>query len=238
MDMGFVSVPASRSGVVARDSDCGSTFQTAYLSEDVELDTDFQSRFWQSAPSIDAELDTHGCFTHRYGRYGTQVRSRWTPTSLYLLFTCPYEEICLNPVPVTDKETFGLSNWDVAELFIGSDFHNIRRYKEFAVSLQGEWVDLDIDLDLPDHTVGWQWSSGCEVSARIDRLESVWYGAMRIPFRAIDHRPPVAGRRFRANLFRSQGSPERQWLIAWRAPMQDNFHVPEKFGHLTMVHIG
>jgi hypothetical protein len=37
--------------------------------------------------------------------------------------------------------------------FIGDDFKNIRRYKEFEVSPQGEWVDLDVNLDNPPHEV-------------------------------------------------------------------------------------
>jgi hypothetical protein len=155
--------------------------------------------------------------------------------NLYVLFVCPYEELFLKPSPNVAEETFGLWNWDVAELFIGSDFHNIRRYKEFEVSPQQEWTDLDINLDLPDHTAGWTWNSGFQVAARIDSKAKIWYGAMRIPFASLDARPPVAGRIFRANLFRSQGPPEQRKSIAWKAPMSDTFHVPEKFGRLTLV---
>ena len=50
-----------------------------------------------------------------------------------------------------DIETNELWNWDVAEVFIGSDFKNIRRYREFEVSPQAEWVDLDLNLDAPRH---------------------------------------------------------------------------------------
>jgi hypothetical protein len=132
-------------------------------------------------------------------------------------------------------ETFGLWNWDVAELFISSDFQNIRRYKEFEVSPQREWIDLDINLDLPDHTVGWTWNSGFQVAARIDPKTKIWYGSMRIPLAALDSRPPVPGRIFRANLFRCQGPPDRRKFIAWMAPMSESFHVPEKFGLLTLV---
>ena len=56
----------------------------------------------------------------------------------------------------------------MAEVFIGSDFKNIRRYKEFEISPQGEWVDLDINLDAPRHEDGWVWNSGFQASARID----------------------------------------------------------------------
>ncbi len=54
-------------------------------------------------------------------------------------------------------------------VFIGSDFKNIRRYKELEVPPQGEWVDFDIDLDRQHPEGGWVWNSGCHVAARIDR---------------------------------------------------------------------
>ena len=64
----------------------------------------------------------------------------------------------------------------MAEVFIGADFTDIRRYKEFEISPQGEWMDLDIDLNKPHHEDGWKWNSGFQVSARIDETGSclVW----------------------------------------------------------------
>jgi len=141
----------------------------------------------------------------------------------------------LKPNPDTVAETNELWKWDVAELFIGSDFHNIRRYKEFEASPQGEWIDLDINLALPHHEVGWTWNSGFHVVARIDPKLKVWYGAMKIPFAAIDQRPPADGNVFRTNLFRSQGPPQSQLSIAWKAPMSATFHTPERFGRLVLV---
>jgi hypothetical protein len=167
--------------------------------------------------------------------YRTEIRSRWTKSNLYVLFACPYEELYLKPSPSAAEETYGLWNWDVAELFIGSDFHNIRRYKEFEVSPQREWVDLDINLDLPDHTVGWTWNSGFQVAARIDPKAKIWYAGMQIPFSALNARPPIVGDTFRANLFRSQGPPDHRRSIVWKAPMSDTFHVPEQFGLLELV---
>jgi len=57
---------------------------------------------------------------------------------------------------------------------------------------------------------------------------------MKIPFSAIDTRPPAAGNRLRINLFRSQGPPSARHEIAWQATMSDSFHVPERFGTLTL----
>lgn len=114
-------------------------------------------------------------------------------------------------------------------------FKHIRRYKEFEISPQGEWVDLDIDLDAPHPQGGWKWNSGFQVSARIDEAAHVWYGAMRIPYSAVDNRPAAPGNILRINLFRSQGPPSARHQIAWRAPMSNSFHVPERFGYLKLV---
>ena len=207
-------------------------FNSIYSAREVELDTQPQSAFWQGADPVYAEVGSHGQLVTGYR---TRISSRWTKKSLYLLFECPYEELYLKPSPNVVDETFALWNWDVAELFIGSDFRNIRRYKEFEVSPQGEWIDLDVNLDLPDHTVGWTWNSGFQVATRIDSSAKIWYGAMRIPFAALDTRPPRAGATFRVNLYRSQGPPERKKAIAWMAPMSDTFHTPDRFGLLRLA---
>jgi hypothetical protein len=220
------------SAAYAQDADSSGVFKSIYAAQDVSLETNPRSEFWREAVPVYAEVDVRGSVVPNHR---TEVRSRWTKENLYLLYVCPYEELYLKPAPNTVAETNKLWNWDVAELFIGSNFENIRRYKEFEVSPQGEWIDLDINLDLPNHEVGWMWNSGFQVSARIDRKAKIWYGAMRIPFAALDERPQAAGNIFRANLFRSQGHPKRQKSIAWKAPMSDTFHTPERFGQLELV---
>ncbi len=95
-------------------------------------------------------------------------------------------------------------------MFIGTNFKNIRRYKEFEISPQREWIDLDVNLDLPDHTEGWTWNSGFQVAARIDAGKKIWYGAMKIPFQSARPSPSGCRQSIRANLFRSQGPPRSQ----------------------------
>jgi hypothetical protein len=219
------------SAAYAQDADSG-IFKSVYVVHDVSLETNPHSDFWREAVPVYAEVDVRGSIVPNYR---TEVRSRWTKENLYLLYICPYEELYLKPAPNTVAETNKLWNWDVAELFIGSNLENIRRYKEFEVSPQGEWIDLDINLELPNHEVGWTWNSGFQVAARIDRKAKIWYGAMRIPFAALDERAPAAGNIFRANLFRSQGPPGRQTSIAWKAPLSDTFHTPKRFGQLKLV---
>jgi hypothetical protein len=208
------------------------SIQSTLADSDPRLDTNPTSTFWSGSATIYMDSDPHG---KADPKYRTEIRTRWTSKYLYFLFICPYEELYLKTDPVRAAETNELWKWDVAEAFIGADFQHIRQYKEFEISPQGEWVDLDIDLDHHRPEAGWKWNSGFDVSARIDGDAHVWYGAMKIPFAAIDTRRPAAGNVLRINLFRSQGPPSARHEIAWQAPMSDSFHVPERFGTLTLA---
>ena len=200
--------------------------------EDVAPSTDVTNAFWSGAGVVYAEKAPYG---KDQPRYRTEVRSRWTEKNLYFLFVCPYEALNLKPSPSTSTETFQLWDWDVAEVFIGSDFRNIGRYKEFEISPQGEWVDLDIDVSKPHHEDGWTWNSGFTVAARIDPARKIWYGAMRIPFSALQGDAAAVGDRFRINLFRSQGPAPNRIEVVWQPTMSPTFHTPERFGLLRLV---
>jgi Carbohydrate family 9 binding domain-like len=202
--------------------------ESVQAKEDVSLTLDPASRFWSASSRISMEKDAHG---KAVPAYRTEVRTRWTANNLYFLFVCPYEQLNLKPSPNTRQETNQLWNWDVAEVFLGSDFQDIQRYKEFEISPQGEWIDLDIDLHKPHHEEGWTWNSGFAVLAHIDPATHTWYGAMRIPWNAIDSRPAAAG----SNLFRSQGPPSKNHEVTWQPPMSNTFHTPERFGLIRLV---
>ncbi len=205
--------------------------ESAFVGQDVELVPDPTSPAWQNAPRVIADHDKSGAPIP--GR-PTEIRSLWTKENLYLLYTCPYEALNLKPEPTAAAETPRLWNWDVAEAFIGSDFENIGRYKEFQVSPQGEWVDLDVDRSDPKRQECMRWNSGYAVTARVDAQAKTWYGLMRIPFRAIDARPPEKGRELRVGLYRIAGvEPSRQYF-AWRPTGQASFHYPQAFGILRL----
>lgn len=214
------------------DVDLPRTFESQFVERDNDLALDPAALFWSGATSVAFNHDEMGRATDGHG---TRVWSRWTQTSLYVLFACEYRDLYLKPDPQLDAETYALWEWDVAEIFLGADLNNIRKYKEFEVSPQAEWIDLDVDLDSPRHEDGWLWQSGMEVAARVDEAAHVWYGAMRIPFASLMSTTPHAGIEFRANLLRAQGPPERRVLLAWQPPMRATFHTPEVFGVLRLV---
>lgn len=210
----------------------GDQIESKKATHDVSADTNPNSDFWRGAPPVFAERSTSG---DPMPGYRTEIRSRWTGGNLYLLFISPYEELYLKPDPRTDIETNRLWEWDVAEAFIGSDFQHIRRYKEFEISPQGEWVDLDIDLDSPHHEDGWKWNSGFQSASRIDRNTKTWYGFMKIPYAALDARPAAGGNTLRINFFRCQGPGPDRKLIVWQPTHRRTFHVPEVFGTIKLV---
>jgi len=201
------------------------------VKTDFELTADPNSKAWKGVRGVIAEKGPRG---EAAPGHRTEIRSRWTEGNLYFLFLCPYEKLHLKPDPQTGADTNHLWDWDVAEVFIGSDFQRIRHYKEFEVSPQGEWVDLDIDRDFVQADNGIGWNSGFQAKARIDHEKKVWYTEMKIPFASIDKRRPAEGLEYRVNLYRCQGPTEGRVYIAWQPTGQKTFHVPEAFGRMKL----
>jgi Carbohydrate family 9 binding domain-like len=198
---------------------------------DFALTADPGAAAWKSVQGVVAEKDRFGKVVPHHR---TEIRSRWTDKNVYFLFIAPYDDLYVKPNPTTTAETDKLWDWDVAEAFIGTDFQDIKKYKEFQVSPQSEWVDLAIDRGKtpPSHDVSW--NSGYEVKARVDRDKHVWYGEMRIPLEAIDVKAPKNGVVTRINLYRCQGPPEGRKYINWQPVNNETFHTPEAFGRLRL----
>lgn len=202
------------------------------IGKDFPLTADPNARQWKGVRGVAAD---HGPKGEPVSEHRTEIRSRWTQDNLYVLFICPYRQMHLKPNPSTSTETNKLWDYDVAEIFIGTDFNNIRHYTEFEVSPQGEWVDLDIDRDHPKPEGGWLWNSGFKVKSRIDEAKKIWYGEMQIPMKAIDSRTPRAGNQMRVNLYRIEGAPPNRIYIAWQPTNSATYHVPEAFGRLILA---
>lgn len=205
--------------------------ESAAAPKDFDLTADPTRPEWVDAPRVTAGRNYLG---EAIPGPPTEIRSRWTKEYLYLLYICPYDELNLKANPTPDAETPQLWNWDVAEAFIGSDYAKITRYKEFQVSPQSEWVDLDIDREDPNGQPGMAWNSGYTVKGRIDAQAKIWYGEMRIPFRAIDARAPEPGRELRIGLYRIAGTQPQRKYYAWSPTGQKTFHHPQAFGTLRL----
>lgn len=200
---------------------------------EVPLSADPQAKHWKS---VVPTLVENGPLGEPVPNHRTEIRSLWTEKNLYLLFTCPYEELNLKPDPDTTKDTWRLWEWDVAEVFIGAEMDKIWHYREYQVSPQGEWIDLDIDRKSPLPQGGMLWNSGYKVKARIDAGKKIWYGEFQIPIESINGAVAKAGAEMRINFYRIQGKkPNGYRMLAWQPTGARNYHVPEAFGRLRLV---
>lgn len=224
--MRFLFVLCFNLGLMAADG----VLLSGFAKTAPPLEADPTGALWRKAPMVVAAQD-------RYGKplpeARTEIRSLWTGDDLYFLFSSKYESMYLRPVAQPEKETYGLWDFDVVEVFIGDDLKRINLYKEFEVSPRGEWVDLDIDKSKMNAD-GWKWDSGFTFKTRIDEAAKIWHCVMKIPWKSIAAAAPKAGQEFRLNLYRIEGGPEPRKYITWQAVQSPSFHTPEAFGRLRL----
>jgi hypothetical protein len=199
---------------------------------DFELTADPDAPQWKGVAGVSA---SRNYLNEPIPGSPTEFRSRWSEKTLYLLFICPYDELNLKADPNPAVETPQLWNWDVGEVFIGTDFEHIGHYKELQVSPQGEWVDLDINREDSKAAGGMAWNSGYKVKARINEERHIWYGEMAIPMSALGVTAPKAGTEMRIGLYRIAGAGPNKKFYAWQPTGQKSFHVPQAFGRLRLV---
>lgn len=160
------------------------------------------------------------------------ARVIWTPRSLCIRFDCRQDELLVAAdSPRTDVKTMGLWERDVCEIFIAPDPTGPRRYLEFEAAPTGEWLDLAVLFNDGELERDWDYESGMTTASHIGEASVTI--AMRIPWEAFG-KTPVAGERWRVNLFRCVGSGEGRGYLSWQATNTErpNFHLPDAFGWL------
>ena len=210
------------------------SFSVPHVARAPQLNTDPRSAAWAHAATTWIAKDC----THEldYPKLKTEVRGFWTDTDLYLLFTCPYTELNLWLPADNSKDRLKLWDRDVVEFFLGADWANIKRYREFEIAPTGDWVDLAIDLDKNSYDANW--NSGYQKLGRIDEQHHVWYAAARVPLKSVSEQPVQPGSKWRANLYRIDGlgaDPQRHFMC-WQPTCvvnRDPNHVPEHFGTIV-----
>jgi alpha-galactosidase len=199
------------------------------VSREISLDAGHPAAEWQAAtPAIFCQ-DWRG--NNPDAARQTQVRILWTPSTLYLRFECRYRELFVFEDSDASGRRDQLWDRDVAEAFLQPDPARLRYYKEFEVSPNGMWIDLDI---FPEgrRDLG----SGLRHSAWLDRERHVWAAELAIPIQALTAKfDPTAI--WRANFYRVEGPREPRFYSAWQPTntAQPNFHVPAAFGKLLFA---
>ena len=198
----------------------------APVDRDLVLNAATPAFEWKSAVPIAFCSDWQGNNPARDRE--TQVRALWSKQTLYLRFECRYRELHV----FTDSDPNGRRDhlWerDVAEAFLQPDPSVPHAYKEFEVSPNGLWIDLDISPGAkPDL------KSGMQQSVALDEKTHTWDAELAIPMKALTAKFDPRSV-WRVNFFRVEGREEPRGYYAWqptRTP-QPNFHVPAAFGRM------
>jgi alpha-galactosidase len=184
---------------------------------------------WETTPPLRFDEDWQGKNSDELRE--TEVRLLWTPEALCLRFRARYRNINVFSDAEPDGRRDQLWDRDVAEAFLQPDSSDPGRYKEFEISPNGFWIDLDI---APGEKRDLQ--SELKRRVQIKENEKLWVAELYIPMKSLVARFDRAAI-WRANFYRVEGPTESRFYSAWRptGTPQPNFHVPKAFGRLIFV---
>ncbi len=184
---------------------------------------------WELASPIHFSADWRG--KNADAARETEVRMLWTEETLFLRFRARYRTITVFPDAEPNGRRDHLWDRDVAEAFLQPDWSNPRKYKEFEVSPNGFWIDLDIAPG-EKHDL----KSGLKRRVIREEARRVWMAELAIPMKCLVARFDPAAT-WRVNFYRVEGAEEPRFYSAWRptGTVVPNFHVPEVFGELVFA---
>jgi alpha-galactosidase len=201
------------------------------VPHEISLNAQRPAAEWESAAPMSFCEDWRGANPDPARQ--TEVRVLWMPTTLYLRFVCRYREVFVFEDSEANGWRFHLWERDVAEAFLQPDPSRPPYYKEFEVSPNGMWIDLDVaPPDVFPNGLR-DLKSGLTRSVWLDAEHHTWVAELAIPMKALITKfEPSAV--WRANFYRVEGPQEPRFYSAWQPThsAQPNFHVPEAFGKL------
>jgi hypothetical protein len=184
---------------------------------------------WETASRLRFNADWQG--RNADPERETEVRLLWSPKTLYLRFEAKFRVITV----FTDSEPNGrrdqLWDRDVAEVFLQPNPSEPRRYKEFEVSPNGMWIDLDIAPG-EKHDL----RSGLRRRVILNDAARIWIAELALPMKAlVEQFDPAAT--WRVNFYRVEGAAEPRFYSAWQptGTAVPNFHVQEAFGRMVFA---
>lgn len=198
----------------------------ATYADAVSLDAAHPAEVWESANRITFSSDWQG--NHADPGRETSVQVLWSRQYLYLRFECRYRELFTFEDSDPNGRRDHLWDRDVAEAFLQPDPSRERFYREFEVSPNGMWIDLDIfPGGLSDL------KSGVRRSVVLDKESLKWDAELAIPMKSLTTNFDPNGV-WRVNFYRVEGRKEPRSYLAWQPTNtpEPNFHVPKAFGKL------
>jgi alpha-galactosidase len=184
------------------------------------------TKAWAAAQAISFDWDWRG--ENADAQRSTEVRVMWTAEMLYLRFVQRYRTITAYADARQDGWRDELWDRDVAEAFLQPDSSDARKYLEFEVAPNGQWIDL-----LISHGTKAELGSKLKRRVVLDEAKKTWTAELAIPMQSLT-KTFSASDVWRVNFFRVEGEKEPRFYSAWRPTKTEvpQFHVPEAFGRL------
>jgi alpha-galactosidase len=211
------------------ESSTASEIRAVFVDHELALDAAHPALEWQSANAVAFSSDWQG--KNPDADRETQVRVLWSEKALFLRFECRYRELFLFADADPNGRRDHLWDRDVAEAFLQPNPAQEHYYREFEVSPNGMWIDLDI---FPEGLSDLK--SGMQRSAFLDEISHTWNAELAIPINVLTQQfDPTAI--WRVNFYRVEGTKEPRAYLAWQPTHtpQPNFHVPSAFGRMRFV---
>jgi hypothetical protein len=189
---------------------------------------ELENKSWEKAAEIVIDKYWSGAKAPK-GRH-FKARLLWSDTALYVRFEANQTEpLIVSETPNLKSKTRGLWDRDVCEIFLAPDKSEPRRYFEFEIAPNGEWIDLGIHQKPDERLTDWDYVSGMDSKALIGK-DKIWM-AIKVAWKAFG-KTPRAGDVWLGNLFRCVGQGPTRGYLAWSPTGTEDpaFHVPEKFG--------
>ncbi len=166
---------------------------------------------------------------------GRQFKAKllWSDSALYVRFQANQTEpLIVSDTPNLKSKTRGLWDRDVCEIFVAPNKAEFRKYFEFEIAPNGEWIDLGIYQKPDERITDWDYDSGMKSTAVIEKDKVIT--AIKIEWKAFG-KIPQKGDVWLGNIFRCVGAGATRGYLAWSPTLtkEASFHVPEKFGEFV-----
>jgi hypothetical protein len=204
----------------------------AHIKDDFSIN-ELENKSWDKAKEV--LIDKY--WSGESAPKGRQFKAKllWSETALYVRFEANQTE----PLVVSENanltgKTRGLWDRDVCEIFLTPNKAEFRKYFEFEIAPNGEWIDLGIH-QMPDkRETDWDYASGMQSKSLIgkDKIRM----AIKVEWKAFGN-VPKTGDMWLGNIFRCIGAGATRGYLAWSPTLtkEASFHVPEKFGEFEFV---
>ncbi len=207
-------------------------YKIAHIEEDFPVG-ELDSKLWSKAEEVSIKKFWSGKNAPEKRHAKTKIL--WSDTALYVRFEANQTEpLIVSEKPNLKTKTRGLWDRDVCEIFLAPDENEPRKYFEFEIAPNGEWIDLGIYQKPDERITDWNYVSEMQSAARIEKDKVLM--AIKVEWKAFG-KQPKAGDIWLGNLYRCVGAGETRGYLAWSptGTKEPAFHVPEKFGEFEFV---